>query len=323
MKGLLRRGLGICSILFVSATAWGWGSLGHRTTGAIADSFLSPQARTAVQQLLRGQSLADVAFWADTIKSDNALAHTYWYHFENVADTTNFLDHVGRLSEPDRKKGGSISAIIIAERTLQDPKTTYEQKQVALKLLVHFIGDLHQPFHTGRADDKGGNTIRLVWFNRPGNLHQVWDTGMIFTGHGEIFEGQPQNADYAALYARWLLQNFRGRESDVLKGPTRDNPEAWLRESQGPQRQLMYDRRYETNQSQYQDRALPVLDQRVYAAGVRIADVLNRIFANAAPPNMQLEFVKRLEMIVGRLADFITAGPRANQGERRERYLEY
>lgn len=298
--------------------AFGWGALGHRTTGQVAEAFLSPQAKQAVSQLLQGQHLADVASWADFLRNDPTMAHTKNYHFENVEDRQTYFGMLQSSSKDDRAKGGAIEAILVSERELEDPTTSMQQKQVALKFLVHFVGDLHQPLHAGRGSDRGGNTINVQWFGQRANLHAVWDTGMIMTGHADLFRGQAQNADYSVPLARYLIDKFRTNQPPQA---SRDNPVVWFQEGMAMRPQI-YDPRVQTDQKAYQAENLDSLDLRLETAGLRIADVLNRIFAKVNAPREQMSIFDQIQKIVGPLNQIITLGPRNPQDNARHGFMQ-
>lgn len=76
-------------------------------------------------------------------------------------------------------KGDLVSGINKCKEVLLDENSSQEDKAFHLKMLVHLIGDLHQPMHVGRVEDKGGNDIQVQWFGRGTNLHRVWDSDMI------------------------------------------------------------------------------------------------------------------------------------------------
>lgn len=290
----------------VSAKAFGWGGLGHRTTGVIAEAYMTPQAQQAVSALLQGQRLGDIASWADFIKKDPTLSHTGTYHYDNVSDGQNYLQSLAAMPPEGRAKGGAIEAILISERQLEDPSVPMAQKQIALKFLVHFIGDVHQPLHTGRPQDRGGNDIRLNWYGQASNLHAIWDSGMMMTGHADLFKDMPPQSDFSVPYARYLMKSFQNM---VPPAPTRDNPVTWLMESMA-QRVKAYDPLVNKDQDAYTRENLAAMDLRVKAAGMRIADVLNRIFGRVQPPREQMDFMGQIEKIVGPLKNLITLGPR-------------
>lgn len=298
----------------MAQAAWGWGQIGHRASGYVAEAFLTPQSKQALQQLLGKQRLADISTWADTLRGDETLKHISPYHYESVREGTAYLDHLRRLSHDEIARGGVLQAILVAERQMEDPKVPMKQKEIALRFLVHFIGDLHQPLHSGRPEDKGGNAIRVKWFGFDGSLHSIWDTGMILSGHDDIFGRRENNVDQSLVYARKLLETHRGL---MQPRATRDNPEAWLMESV-QSRVPAYNTDYKNNPMAYQERNLPTIDGRVYAAGLRIADVLNRIFANVAPPDSQTLLVKNIEALIGKIESIITLGPRKPAGPSQE-----
>lgn len=150
-----------------------WGKTGHRTTAQVASYYLTPGAREQVRELLQGQSLALVSNFADDIKSDERYRALDPWHYVNFPLNGNY-------NEKEASSAGDIvQAIETCIRVLKDDTASREDKEFHLKLLVHFIGDLHQPLHIGRAEDKGGNDIQVRWFSRGSNLHRVWDTEMI------------------------------------------------------------------------------------------------------------------------------------------------
>lgn len=294
-------------VLLASSVSWGWGFVGHRTTGYVAEAYLTPQAKQQVRALLQGQSLAEAATWADTLRSDPNFKHAAKYHYEGVADRGNYVDTLRRKPRAQQMEGGVVTGVLMAERLLEDPKTPPAQKQMALKFLVHFIGDLHQPMHTGRPDDAGGNAIKFEWFNQPSNLHSVWDTGMIMTGHADIFSQQQKGMDYGVVLSRWLIQRY-GR---VMPDPRSVGKlEVWFNESM-IERTKAYDPRMRSNQKAYQQANLPVVDGRLYFAGLRIAEALNRIFAHQPMSQDDLGLIGKIEQISGSMAAFMTLGPRS------------
>lgn len=168
------------SILFFFVAATGsyatlptWGPTGHRTTGKIAEEHLTKKAFKKIDKLLDGESLAFVSTYGDEIKSDRKYDKYYTWHYVNMP-----FDQTYEESEknPD---GDLVTGINKCIEVLKDDNSSREDQQFYLKMLVHLIGDLHQPMHIGRKSDKGGNTIQLQWFGRGTNLHRVWDENMI------------------------------------------------------------------------------------------------------------------------------------------------
>ena len=140
-------------------------------------------------------------------------------------------------------------------------KVLEKEKAFYLKYLIHCLADLHQPLHTGREEDKGGNSIYLKYFGRKTNLHRVWDTNII--------------EDYGMSYTE-LAQNLMGRNNDPV---TIGTPEDWANESH--QEVLKIYSEIEEGQNLgylYNYKNLPLVKDKLYKAGVRLAAVLNDIF---------------------------------------------
>ena len=157
----------------ISAFANDWGKTGHRTTGAVAEQYLNKKARKAIAKLLDGESLALVSTFADEIKSDTLYRKYGPKHYVNIPFDSTYEEH------PKSERGDIIEAIDTCIATLKSKTATKEDKAFQLRLLIHFIGDLHQPLHTGLSEDKGGNDFQVQWFRNGTNLHRVWDSQMI------------------------------------------------------------------------------------------------------------------------------------------------
>jgi hypothetical protein len=150
-----------------------WGQNGHRATGKIAENHLDRRAKKRIDKLLKGQSLAFVSTFADEIKSDRAYSKYYSWHYINMNLEESYDD------AEKNPKGDLVTGIHKCIEVLKDANSTEEDKSFHLKMLVHFVGDLHQPMHIGQREDKGGNTIQVQWFGKGTNLHAVWDSKMI------------------------------------------------------------------------------------------------------------------------------------------------
>jgi len=150
-----------------------WGPTGHRTTGKIAEKHLTKKAKKKIDKLLNGESLAFVSTFADQIKSDKKYNKYYTWHYVNMPLDTKYED------AKKNPEGDLVTGINKCVKVLKDNTSSIEDKRFFLKMLVHLVGDLHQPMHVGRAEDKGGNTIQVQWFGQGTNLHRVWDENMI------------------------------------------------------------------------------------------------------------------------------------------------
>ena len=150
-----------------------WGPTGHRTVGKIAEKHLKKSVKCKIEKILNGESLAFVSTYADEIKSDRSYSKFYTWHYVNFPFNTDYND------SKKNPKGDLVTGIETCIKILKDKNSSKKDKAFYLKMLVHLIGDLHQPLHVGRAKDKGGNTIQVQWFKKGTNLHRVWDVEMI------------------------------------------------------------------------------------------------------------------------------------------------
>jgi hypothetical protein len=254
----------IAALLFCAlpaSPALAWGQTGHRVAGAIADHYLSGVARAHVRLLLGTETLAQAATWPDDMRSDPA---EYWqktaspFHFVTVPAGRTHAE-VGAPPE-----GDAVTALAGFAQVLRDPKASLEDQRRALRFTIHIIGDLHQPLHAGRPGDRGGNDVKVTWFNQPTNLHSVWDSGMIDSrqlSHSEL--------------ADWLAGAITPEQVIAWSNP---DPEVWIAESvalretlypAGVNPKLSYAYAYQHGSE---------IDGRLSRAGVRIAAYLNQIF---------------------------------------------
>lgn len=168
----------ICIVaLYLPLNAGAWGMLGHRIVGQIAENHLSNKAAKGVRSVLGNESLAMASNWGDFIKSDPAYDYLYNWHFVNLPEG---LDKQGVFEVLSNEKGANVynkipEMIVI----LKNKQSTADEKRLAMRLLIHLVGDLNQPMHTARKEDLGGNKVSVTWFGEKSNLHRVWDEGLI------------------------------------------------------------------------------------------------------------------------------------------------
>lgn len=170
--------------LLHSPQAQAWGGQGHRLVARVAETELTPQAQKQVDLLLAGEpdpTLHGIASWADQLREhDPDLGKkTSRWHYVNLGEN-------GCGYEPPRDCPGGdcvIVALKVQAALLADRSQTLETRRQALKFVVHFVGDIHQPMHAGYAADKGGNDFQLQFNGKGTNLHSLWDSGMIYDRH--------------------------------------------------------------------------------------------------------------------------------------------
>ena len=264
-------------MLMVVPASWAWGPLGHRLVADVAWDHLTPEARASVQVLLGRQSLADVSSWADHYLIGNY--QTFYWHFINIPpDATSYVRERDCLVQPRTEAGSRIDVWrdCVVERIpynaerVGDASLDHADRAIALKFLVHLVGDEHQPFHTFGVG-RGGNDIAVkVWgSDRCGqwgcNLHEVWDEKLI----------EHRGLDEAAW--RTLLEGEIA-EKHMVAGD--GDAAAWAMESHDLAKAAMVTAGIDIDQAYY-ERNIGVVRQRLEEGGLRLAKLINAEFAKA------------------------------------------
>ncbi|WP_267222233.1 S1/P1 nuclease [Dyella silvae] len=261
----LRRSMTVALLgLALTPAVQAWGALGHSIVADLAQRHLSPTAEAEVERLLAPEhtkSLADIASWADEIRNDPAQ-NALWKQTRALHYVDFTAGDCSYTPPRDCKDGQCVVAGIDHYVQVLGDKTQPDAKRLeALKFVVHFIGDEHQPLHGGSRDDKGGNAYQVQFNDKGTNLHSVWDSGMLKT-HG--LEWKPYADELEA----------RGPVTLPAPIPPFDNAYAqWAEESCVVSRDI-YPNGHNIDQA-YVDKELPVAELRLREAGRRLAEVLN------------------------------------------------
>ena len=266
----------INSTLHVAA----WGGQGHRLVGLLAAERLTPMARRNVVWLLGPQTLADVSSWAD--RYNEGAMQTFYWHFLNIpADATSYDRDRDCPKQPglefspraDRWRDCAVDRILYNESRVGDTMLDRADRAVALKFLVHFVGDLHQPFHA-LGVGHGGNDVPVVIFgsetcgNYPCNLHGLWDGSLM--AHRGLDD------------ARYLGE-LRGLvTSGRLDAEPTGTPAEWAMQSHDLGKAALLPPHGIADEGYYRAQ-IPVVDRRLAEAGVRLAAVLNATLTTAPP----------------------------------------
>jgi hypothetical protein len=168
--------LSLCILPLPSVLAWG--NIGHRTVAYLAQMYLSPGAATYVSTLLGDTDISDAAVWADEVRRTHEFHYTAGWHFIDAEDDPPRTCQVNFNRDCNPGPGCVVGAIMNMTERVNDPNLDSYDKGNALKFLLHFIGDVHQPLHT-EAEDRGGNGIEVEWGRKRTNLHAVWDSMII------------------------------------------------------------------------------------------------------------------------------------------------
>jgi hypothetical protein len=240
--------------------AWAWGLTGHRVTAAIGDKYLSFEARAAIREILEtGESLAEAANFPDFMRAsdDPFWAKARPWHFVTVPKGKTYAEL------PPPKDGDAVTALKGFSDTLKNPTTSLDEKRVALRFVVHIVGDLHQPLHVGNGLDTGGNDVKVKFFNADTNLHSVWDEGLI----------EQEKLSYTE-WTEWLSAKIT---DDMTRKWANPDPTVWIAEATA-----IRDKIYPTNEKlefHYHFDHIATVREQLQKGGVRVAAYLNQLFA--------------------------------------------
>ncbi|MFS0850507.1 S1/P1 nuclease [Novosphingobium panipatense] len=278
MRKLLIIAAAAASLL--SSQAMAWGSYGHRTIGSIAMANVKPETRAAIRRLLAHEAeidtpqcsmrtIEDAATWPDCIKGERwrwAYQNSWHYHDQPICGTFD-------MKQLCRDGMCATAQIERDEKLLANRKLAPVLRLEALAFLVHFVGDLHQPLHVGENEDQGGNAVKADYGDAPGrNLHSIWDSTL---AERAITSASPP-----------LVRVYSPAEKGRLATGTLED---WTRESYEISRDFLYPLAFGgtlpcdvkepprivwTNAAIEQ--AIPVVDERIQRAGLRLARMLDK-----------------------------------------------
>lgn len=280
----------LCSLTVLHA----WGGQGHRLVGLVAANHLSRVAAENVTWLLDGQGVADVSSWADGQVTD--WQQTARWHYLNIPPTATGYDRdrdcpraagVSAGSRSDTWRDCAVDRITYFEQRTADTKLDRADRATALKFLIHFIGDLHQPFHA-LGVGRGGNDVTVRVFGNsncgpstplragndpsrpplPCNLHSVWDSRLI--AHRDL-------TDQAYVSALETLIKQKGWFQQPV-----GTPKEWAEQSWALGKAALVANDTNIDEAYYQ-KHIGVINERLALGGVRLAAVLNRALAGPRP----------------------------------------
>ena len=251
------------AILYLPMQSMAWGTIGHRVAGQIADSYLTPKARKAIQAILGSESIAMTSNWADFIKSDPAYNYLYNWHFVDFDKPYTYPEMQAFLKQDTATDAYTKMNFLIGE--LKKKNLSKPNKLLCLRMLIHIVEDVHQPMHTAHTDDKGGNDVKVKWFDKDTNLHSVWDSQLI----------DFQQLSYTE-YAAAINHTTAAQRAAWQKAPISQ----WLFESS-----TIAGKIYEgvkdgdkINVYKYNFEHIGTLNNQLVKGGVRLAGILNQLF---------------------------------------------
>jgi hypothetical protein len=249
-------------ILYAPLQTLAWGTTGHRICGQIAESYLTPKARVAIQAILGHESIAIASNWADFIKSDPAYSYLSSWHYIDLNKAYTYPELVDFLNQDTNTDAYTRLNFLIAGLKKKD--LSKNDRLLYLRMLIHIVEDVHQPMHVAHADDKGGNDFKVTWFNNPTNLHSVWDSQLI----------DFQQLSYTE-YATAINHTTAAERAEWQSAPI----SKWLFESNQVAEVLYTDIKPGDNLGyKYNFDHIATLNRQLLKAGVRLAGVLNQLF---------------------------------------------
>lgn len=241
--------------------AFAWGPEGHALIARIAEAQLTAEVRARVVEILGpDKSMASAASWADEVRRSRPESGPW--HYVDIPLKASHLD----LARDCGKESCVVVKIAEFRRLVHDSATPPVQRREALMFLIHFIGDMHQPLHCEDNNDRGGNEVQVGFLGRRGNLHSVWDSGLLGRIGSEnqlLPELSRESAAHAAKYSKGTVAK-------------------WADESHKAARKVVYGKLPKAAQGSpivldaaYEKAADAVVRHQLAVAGARLAKVLN------------------------------------------------
>ena len=244
---------------------------------------------------MQNEPLPYTGTWPDEIRSVDDWACAGPFHYVSIEDNENYFSHKVNESA-DIIKALAYFADIAARKHSNEPER--KRRQVAIKWVNHLIGDLHQPLHVGRACDRGGNSIRVTYFNRARKLHQVWDEDLIdyshlsFSEYAEMINHPAPDrikAWQGTSLVQWAIesQNLRNKVYTCMKKDGCTCPGGEKCNANIPVQTYKMCKNENAENIQlyfrYQYQSSKIVRKRLIQAGVRLGHVLNEILENRNP----------------------------------------
>ena len=254
----------VAALIFVMAvgnSAFAYGPTGHRVVAELAFRHMTPEARAAVEAILGDELMVEASTWPDEMRSspDPFFGRTAApFHYINLPDGVSYEE-----SEKN-PAGDAVTALAMFTETLKDESKSKEERALALRYIIHIIGDLHQPLHAGRAQDWGGNRIDVDWFEERTNLHMVWDERLI--QHKRL------------SYTEWVAFLDPKIKPAHITEWQNSVPTDWVAELISYRGEI-YNHPEQILEWDYVYKFTPLIKSQLSKGGIRLAGYLNQVFA--------------------------------------------
>jgi len=244
--------------LIITKSSFGWGQKGHDVVVYIAECNLSPKAARKIDKILDGHSMVYYASWMDNASHTKEYAYTRTWHYVNINEGYTLE------TMPKNPKGDALIAVESIIEKLKSGTLSAEQESENLKFLIHLVGDIHCPMHTGRLSDQGGNNVKIKFFSSNTNLHSIWDSSLVEAAH-------------KWGYTEWgtLLDIYSKSEKMAIIAGT---PAEWVEESHDISKEIYeYTPANSRVSHSYITKYTPIIETQLLRGGLRLANILNEI----------------------------------------------
>lgn len=238
---------------FFTSTAFAWGPRGHKIVAQIAKHYLDKSVADSVDFYLDDISLEKAGYWMDEVVMNSSYDFMKPWHFVRIPMDKTYV----RTKNPD-----IVNVLENLVATFKQKKSNRKETFLSIKLLTHLVADIHQPLHCGFDKDKGGESIKVRFFFKGTDLHEVWDS--------EILEYQSITTEDCLR----LASNFTKRD---LTSYQRVDVMKWMEESRALL-SYVYDFKGNKLDDEYLSKTTPIVKMQLIKAGIRLAAILNQTF---------------------------------------------
>lgn len=234
-------------------TASAWGPRGHLIVAQIAKNYLEESVADSLAFYLEDMSLEKAGYWMDEVVMNSSYDFMLPWHFVSIESDKTYV----RTKHPD-----IVSVLENVIATLGKKKSNKKEMLLSIKILTHLVADIHQPLHCGFAKDKGGRSVKLRFFFKSTNLHDVWDKEIL---------------DYQSITTEECLRLALNFTKKDISNYQKTEPLKWMEES----RELLsyvYDFKGAKLDDAYLEKVTPIIKMQLVKSGLRLAAVLNQTF---------------------------------------------
>lgn len=252
----IKKTLILALLLTQTLAVLAWGQTGHRAIAKVAMDHLSKKAKKELFKIMGHESIMEASTWMDEIRSDSTWDHTHPWHYVTIPDGETY-------ATADKAEGGDVvEAIERMKLIIRDESKSREERRNAVAMLVHLIGDIHQPLHVGNGEDRGGNDIKIKWFYDKSNLHRIWDSEMI------------DSKQYSYTELAMVVDHPHEEDDPNLSSQEID---IWIKEAMDLRPQVYNLTNEEYLSYEYMYKNWDTVKDRIEKAGRRLAAVLNEL----------------------------------------------